>query len=217
MSSSAVPLEPARRERKKRQTRDRLLQAALTLFERQGYEQTAVREITDAVDVSERTFFRYFASKEDLVISFIRERTELFLGFLAARPAAEEPLAAIRGAFHDSLAEHSATPGGESYRDKVDTYLSVIRLIEATPALLAANLRFLHDHEDEIVRVLAARENVDPATDRRPRLLAAMFGAIGFLASREWREQGCPGPEAMAASFDAYADQLTPALAAHWT
>ena len=139
-----------------------------------------------------------------------------FLGFLAARPAAEEPLTAIRGAFHDSLAAHATTPGAV-YEEKVETYLSVIRLIEATPALLAANLRFLHDHEDEIVGVLATREHVDPATDRRPRLLAAMFGAIGFLASREWREQGSPGPEAMAASFDAYADQLTPALAGHWT
>jgi AcrR family transcriptional regulator len=213
MRSSGVRLEPARRERKKRQTRGALLQAALTLFEQQGYDHTAVREITDAVDVSERTFFRYFASKEDLVVSFIRERTGLFLGFLAARPAAEEPLTAIRQAFHDSLAEQVAVAGDAG---EVETYLSVIRLIEATPALLAANFRFLHDHEDELVGVLAAREGVDPATDRRPRLLAAMFGAIGFLASREWREQGSPGPEAMAASFDAYADQLTPALAGHW-
>jgi AcrR family transcriptional regulator len=214
MSSSAVQLEPARRERKKRQTRDALLQAALALFDQHGYEHTAVREITDAVDVSERTFFRYFASKEDLVMSFIRDRTEIFVRSLAARPASEEPLTAIRMAFHDSLAARPTSPDdGET----VTTYLSVIRLIEATPALLAANLRFLHEHEDEIVGVLAAREGVDPATDRRPRLLAAMFGAIGFLASREWREQGCPGPEAMAASFDAYADQLTATLAGHWT
>ena len=214
MSSPGVPLETARRERKKAQTRDALLHEALGLFERQGYEHTAVREITDAVDVSERTFFRYFASKEDLVISFIRERTEVFVGSLAARPAAEEPLTAIRQAFHDSLAERSTSPDDG---EEVATYLKVVRLIEATPALLAANLRFLHDHEDEIVGVLAAREGVDPATDRRPRLLAAMFGAIGFLASREWREQDNPGPEAMAACFDAYADQLTATLAGHWT
>ena len=90
MSSPGVPVETARRERKKAQTRDALLHEALGLFERQGYEHTAVREITDAVDVSERTFFRYFASKEDLVISFIRERTEVFVGSLAARPAAED-------------------------------------------------------------------------------------------------------------------------------
>jgi AcrR family transcriptional regulator len=214
MSSPAVQLEPARRERKKRQTRDALLQAALALFEQQGYEHTVVREITDAVDVSERTFFRYFASKEDLVMSFIRDRTEVFLGALAARPAAEEPLAAIRGAYHDSLAEHATAPGDSA--EKVATYLSVIRLIESTPALLAANLRWLHDHEAEIVGVLAAREGVDPATDRRPRVLAAMFGAVAFLASQEWRAQGCPGPEDLAAAFDSYAAQLLPAVVGHW-
>jgi AcrR family transcriptional regulator len=226
MSPSAVRLEPAapeqavgqpglaRRERKKRQTRDALIQAALHLFEDKGYEHTAVREITDAVDVSERTFFRYFANKEDLVLSFIRERTEVFVRSLGARPAGEPPLTAVRNAFHDSLAALSTPPDdGEA----MSTYLSVVRLIEATPALLAANLRYLHEHEDEIVRVLASREGVDPETDRRPRLLAAMFGAIAFLASQEWRDQGCPGPEAMAASFDSYTDQMTAALAGHWT
>jgi hypothetical protein len=44
-----------------------------------------------------------------------------------------------------------------------------------------------------------------------------MFGAIGFLASREWQEQGSPGPEAMAAAFDAYADRAVAALSGHWT
>jgi AcrR family transcriptional regulator len=214
MSSPAVPLEPARRERKKRQTREALLHAALDLFEQQGYDQTAVREITDAVDVSERTFFRYFASKEDLVISFIRERLEVFVRGLAARPPEEEPLAAIRNAYHDSLAEPSAAPGGPA--EQVATYLSVIQLIEATPALLAANLRYLHDHEADIVGVLAAREGVDPATDRRPRLLAALFGAVAFLASQEWRDQGYPGPEDLVAAFDAYIGQLTAAVAGHW-
>jgi hypothetical protein len=97
------------------------------------------------------------------------------------------------------------------------TYLSVVRLIESTPALLAANLRFLHDHDDEIVGILARREGVDPAVDKCPRLLAAMFGAIAFLASQEWREKGCPGPEVVAAAFDGYADQMTAALAGHWS
>jgi AcrR family transcriptional regulator len=204
--------EPARRERKKRQTRDALILAALKLFEVKGYEHTAVREITDAVDVSERTFFRYFASKEDLAVSFIRDRTALFLRALAARPPAEDPLTAVRNAYHDSLAE-SAPDSAEN----MATYLSVVRLIESTPALLAANLRYLHDHDYEIVGILARREGVDPATDRRPRLLAAMFGTIAFLASQEWRDKGCPGPEVLAAAFDAYADQMTAALAGHWS
>src|SRR5579862_9660424 len=89
--SSTEPAESPRRERKKRQTRDALLHAALRLFDAKGYEHTAVREITDAVDVSERTFFRYFASKEDLALSFIRDSTDAFVRELAARPPAEPP------------------------------------------------------------------------------------------------------------------------------
>ncbi|WP_218919113.1 TetR/AcrR family transcriptional regulator, partial [Rothia dentocariosa] len=81
--------EPQRRERKKRQTRDALVHAALRLFDAKGYEHTAVREITDAVDVSERTFFRYFANKEDLALSFISDSTDAFIRELALRPAAE--------------------------------------------------------------------------------------------------------------------------------
>ena len=84
--SPAAPAEPQRRERKKQQTRDALVRAALRLFDAQGYDQTAVREITDAVDVSERTFFRYFASKEDLALSFARDATEALMRELA-RPA----------------------------------------------------------------------------------------------------------------------------------
>src|ERR1700740_2123584 len=127
-----------RRERKKRQTRDALVRAALTLFNAKGYEQTAVREITDAVDVSERTFFRYFASKEDLVLSFITEGAATFAQALAARPAEEEPLAAARTALQHSIRELS---GGQG----LPNYLSAMRLIDATPTLLAAYLRNAHE------------------------------------------------------------------------
>jgi AcrR family transcriptional regulator len=204
---------PARRERKKRQLRDALIHAALELFQAKGYEHTTVREITDTVDVSERTFFRYFASKEDLVLSFLKDRMDMLLRALAARPPAEEPLTAVRNAFRDSLREK--TPDGLPCDDR-PPYLSVVRLIEASPALLAAHLRYMHDHDDELVGVLARREGVDPATDRRPRLLAAMFGALVFLADREWRDQGSAGPEVMVAAFDAYAGQLAAALTGHW-
>jgi len=94
--------------------------------------------------------------------------------------------------------------------------VSVIKIIEKTPSLLAAQLRYTHDHNDEIVRVLAEREGVDLATDLRPRILAATFGALVFLANRDWRANGDASIEAMMASVDAYADQLGPALSGHW-
>src|SRR5260370_23745463 len=125
--------EAPRRERKKQQTRDALIHAALELFEAQGYEHTAVREITDRVDVSERTFFRYFASKEDLTLSFVRDGSDALLAALTARPPEEEPLTALREAFRESLRRVTAD------RDTVTArpaYLSVLKLIQATPPLL---------------------------------------------------------------------------------
>jgi AcrR family transcriptional regulator len=199
-----------RRERKKRRTRDALIQAAMELFAVKGYERTAVREITDAVDVSERTFFRYFANKEDLVLSFVSDGLSRFAEALLARPPEEEPLTAARNAFQVSLRRLPEDT------EPLPSYFSVVGLIESTPALLAAYLRYVHDHDDELTRVLAQREGVDPVTDQRPRLLAAVIGALVFLANREWRAGDDQSTEAMSAAFGAYADQVIPALSQRW-
>jgi AcrR family transcriptional regulator len=203
------PNEP-RRGRKKRQTRDALIDAALHLFEAKGYEHTAVHEITDAVDVAERTFFRYFASKEDVALFFVRQEMDKFVEALAARPAVEEPLAAMRNAFRFTVRQLQADGYTHSGEPK---YLSAIKLIDSTPALLAANLRYVYDNSEKAVDVLAERENVDPATDLRPWLLVAIYGAIAALVHRDWRMHGRGGVEAMRAMFDAYVDQLGPAVA----
>jgi AcrR family transcriptional regulator len=212
--SPASGAEPHRRERKKRQTRDALVHAALKLFDAKGYEHTAVREITDAVDVSERTFFRYFASKEDLAVSFVRDASDALLRELAARPPDEEPLVALRNAFRVSL---RAVTAEESHPGEESVYLLVVRLIDATPSLLAAHLRYLHDRDDEIVRVLAAREGVDPATDLRPRVAAVVFGGLVATATKRWRTEGGGSVAEMLAAVDACLEQVGPALAGHWT
>jgi AcrR family transcriptional regulator len=188
--------------------------AALKLFDAKGYEHTAVREITDAVDVSERTFFRYFANKEDLALSFIKDGADALVRELAVRPPDEEPLMALRNAFRASLLAVTAdegNPGEES------VYLLVIKLIETTPSLLAAHLRDLHSRDDKLVRVLAAREGVDPVTDLRPRIAAVVFGGLVMTANREWQAEGSGSTDGMLAAFDACLEQVGPALAGHWT
>ena len=212
---SAVSVsESPRRERKKRQTRDALVHAALKLFDAKGYEHTAVREITDAVDVSERTFFRYFASKEDLAMSFARDFSDHLIKELAARPPGEEPLNALGNAFRASL---RAVTGDDARPGEESVYLLIIKLVESTPSLLAAHLRYLHDRDDEIIRLLAEREGVDPVTDLRPRIAAVVFGGLVAAANKEWRAEGCGSVEEMLAAFDACLDQVGPALAGHWT
>ena len=213
-TSGGQAAESPRRERKKRQTRDALVHAALTLFNAKGYEHTAVREITDAVDVSERTFFRYFASKEDLALSVIREGSDALMRELAARPADEPPMTALGNALRVSLRALTTDedqPGGESI------YLRVTMLIVTTPTLLAAELRDRNDHDVELVRVLAEREGVDPLTDLRPRLAATVFGGLVFTANKVWQAEGDGSVDAMMAAYEACASQLAPALAGHWS
>ena len=184
------------------------------MFDAKGYDHTAVREITDAVDVSERTFFRYFASKEDLALSFIREGSAALMRELAARPAAEPPMTALGNAFRGSLRALTAgeeRPGGQSL------YLRVIMLIVTTPTLLAAHLGVRNDEDEEIVRLLAEREGVDPVADLRPRIAAAVFGGLVFTAHQAWQSGGNGTVEAMLAAYDACADQLPSALGGHWT
>jgi AcrR family transcriptional regulator len=74
-----------RRLGKKQATKDALIRAAMELFQAKGYDRTAIHEITLAVDVSQRTSFRYFASKEDLALSFVQDRMTMFARALATR------------------------------------------------------------------------------------------------------------------------------------
>ena len=207
------PLDEPRRGRKKRQMRDALIDAALDLFEAKGYEHTAVHEITDAVDVAERTFFRYFASKEDLVLFFVKQQADGFADALDARPEGEAPLTAVRNAFRQTLEQ---LQGDVFMHNGEARYLAAVRLVDSTPALLAASLRYVYDNSDRAVAVLAKREDVDPDLDRRPWLLIAIYGTVMALAFREWRTHDSGGAQAIIEMFDAYADQLGPTIAGRW-
>src|SRR5262249_18485315 len=98
MTAQVVVEEPGRRERKKQRTREALIEAAFELFQAKGFDATTVEEIADAVDVSSRTFFRYFASKEDLPITVQEEQFQAVLEAMEARPAEEPVVTAMRNA-----------------------------------------------------------------------------------------------------------------------
>ncbi|MDA3631031.1 TetR family transcriptional regulator [Saccharopolyspora sp. WRP15-2] len=160
------------RARKKQRTRAALIDAGLDLFLANGYEATTIDEIAAAVEVSSRTFFRYFAGKEDVALAKGVEFDELVLDALAARPADEPPLISLRHALLDVLRESAADSG-------VQRFLSTQHLINKTPALLAGNLRRAAGTEERLTAEIAKRQGLDLAEDMRPRVLVgAVWGAF---------------------------------------
>jgi AcrR family transcriptional regulator len=201
------------RERKKQRTREALLRVAIELFTTEGYEETTVDDIADAVGVSQRTFFRYFAGKEDAALALDEMTVTRFVEAVRARPPHEPPLEALRQAVlegWDTLHEvvESVVP--------VERFLAMYRVIESTPVLLAAHLRRSAEVEEVLTRVLAEREGLDPATDPRPRLLVAVFSGVMRVTERQWLTDGEFSLEAMRELTVSHLELLGPALTGKW-
>ena len=101
-----------KRELNKRATREALDAAAKQLFAERGYANTTVRDIADAAGVTERTFFRYFAGKEELILDEVLGWMPVLQQAILARPADEPPLVAVLRATGDLLrAQPTASEG----------------------------------------------------------------------------------------------------------
>ena len=172
--------EPGRRVRKKLATRRALADAALRLFDQQGFDSTTVEQIADAVDVSARTFHRYFERKEDVLFADHAERIAQFRSFLAQRPASEAPLRSVR---HALLASTRELDG------RSDLELIRARLITQSPALRAYNLRYLDDWARAIAEHVAERTN-SKADDPWPSLAGRCTMAAVIDARQRWVTEG---------------------------
>ncbi|MGW2642016.1 TetR family transcriptional regulator [Streptomyces sp. NPDC001348] len=205
--------ETGLRERRKQRTRDALVRAALELFLAEGYERTTVDEIAEAVGVSQRTFFRYFAGKEDAAFFVTRLAESHYVRALRERPPGEAPLEALRQAVLGSW-----DTIGEAIEQivPVELHLRAYRMIEATPALLAAHLRRQEELEEEIAGIVAEREGIDMDTDPRPRLLVALFGGVIRVTQRTWTVGEECSIEAIRELTARHLDQVGPALAGNW-
>ncbi|KAB2347402.1 TetR family transcriptional regulator [Actinomadura rudentiformis] len=165
------------RERKKQRTRLALIDAALDLFLAKGYEATTIDEIVAAVDVSQRTFFRYFATKEDVVLDTMVQYDQIMMEALAARPSAEKPLTALFGALRVVL-RHIA----ESGPDESARFRKIHQVVETTPALVHAHMARHKEAEKVLADLVARRLGVDPETDLRPQLAVAFYTASARVA-----------------------------------
>lgn len=99
-----------KREANKLATRQALQKAADRLFAERGYAATTVRDIADAAGVTERTFFRYFAGKEELILDDALAWLPLLAAQICSRPAHEPPLVAVGRAVLDLAGGLGAPP-----------------------------------------------------------------------------------------------------------
>jgi len=159
-----------RRERKKQRTREALIDAAFQLFQAKGFEATTVEEIADEVDVSSRTFFRYFSSKEDVVLTFQEEQFATMLDALAARPASEPVMTALRNA---SVSVIRACENGD-YGFDPERFGCLQQMMETSPAVFGSSLEHGQKKQAEITRIIAERMGLDPAVDLRPHVAACL-------------------------------------------
>jgi AcrR family transcriptional regulator len=127
----ALPL--GLRERKKARTRAAIQRQALRLFREQGYDETTVAHIAEQVEISPSTFFRYFPTKEDVVL-YDPFDPVIFAAF-AAQPLELEPIAALRRAIQGAYAGIGADQMAEQ-RERAELCLAVpelrMRMLEQT-------------------------------------------------------------------------------------
>ncbi|MEU7813990.1 TetR family transcriptional regulator [Pseudonocardia sp. NPDC049154] len=147
--------------------------AAVALFAERGFDRVSVDDVAVAAGISQRTFFRYFASKDDILLGYRRRLDVRLLAALADRPPAEGPVTALRNAF---LA--TSTVPAENRED----VLLRARATAAAPALHVRSRGERSAGTAAIAAVLAERMRADP-DDRRARVIATAMSAV---ATAEW-------------------------------
>jgi AcrR family transcriptional regulator len=169
MPGADDPRPSGLRERKKARTRAAIRQHALRLFREQGYAATTVEQIAEAAEVSPSTFFRYFPTKEDVVLQddFDLITIEKF----EAQPTGMHPVSAIRAAIREALA--GASP------EQLAEFRELNRLTVSVPELRSRALDSFIDSVALIADVVAKREGRDPG-DFAIRTLAGAVVGVGL-------------------------------------
>jgi AcrR family transcriptional regulator len=165
-----------RRAQQKASTRAAITAAAQKLISARGLDAVTVGDIADAAEVSHRTFYRYFPSKDEALLADFRDFIDDFVALVAARPASEHPVDSLLGTLDTIAMAVEVDP---------DAFGWIFELIESEPALAGVQHRLLIDAQDRLTRLFADRLGVPPNT-LEPRLCAA--GATGAYqaAVRTW-------------------------------
>ncbi len=164
-----------RRERRKAETRKALIAAALKLFVEHGYDAVTMDDVAQEADVSRRTAFRYFPTKEALVFPQRDARLARFQALLAEDHPELTPFQSVQSACMALAA---------NYMEDRDDHLVQEKIISSSQHLIAYERVLDRDWEDAIGAKLAE----DGSSERRARILAATILGMIRGALREWAE-----------------------------
>ena len=186
MTTAVLPFDDAgRRERKKQRTRNDLIAAATQLFAERGFDETTTEAIADAADVSQRTFFRHFASKEAVLYGDRDEIETALRAAILARPQDEAPIEAVAAALRSPSDSYAA--------DRERTLLQA-RLAASYPSVSAYSRAVVQRGlERAIVEALAERMGVNPLRDHRPEVIAGAAMSALRWSLRRWAAAGGRG------------------------
>ncbi|MFF1909673.1 TetR/AcrR family transcriptional regulator [Kitasatospora sp. NPDC058218] len=180
--------QPGLRERKKRETRVALSQAAIRLCVLHGWDAVTVDQIAAEANVSVRTFRNYFASKAEAIAASHLERMFRVADDLLARPAGEplwdSLLHAVLGQF---VPPDNSASQNERWREGV-------RLMLAEPALAGEIVKANAAAQQELAQAVAQRTGIDAERDVYPKLVAAVVAAGSAVAVEHSLRADEPGP-----------------------
>lgn len=178
VAKTEAPAAPRAPSRRRQRSRERVIQAAMELFVRQGFDQTPVRQIVAASGISMRTFFRYFPTKMDLAFPRADEGTQRLRDLLHKHAVPRDPLAGVS----DALVEF-----GHWYMEMKDDLLREWKYESRSTDLIARGTLIQARNQALIADALEA----GGLASRRARYLAAViFGGIG-ADLEDWFEDEC--------------------------
>jgi AcrR family transcriptional regulator len=178
MSEAPATDRPAGlRERKKARTRAAIREHALRLFREQGYYATTVEQIAEAAEVSPSTFFRYFPTKEDVVLQ--DDIDVLGMETFQSQPAEMSPIAAFRAAAAQMIT--TLTP------EELDRFRETTKLTMTVPEVRARALDEFARTIEQIAAAVALRTGRSPDDFAVRNLAGAVVGVI-MSATMPWEE-----------------------------
>ncbi|MFF5248276.1 TetR/AcrR family transcriptional regulator [Streptosporangium sp. NPDC000095] len=184
------------RERKKLRTRHALIAAALKLFMDKGYEQTTVSEIAAAADVSTRTFFSYFASKEDVIFCNSRDGIERVLRVIAEPRPGDRAIDLLARAVESGF---SAITLDEQLQGEIGP---INHLVMTVPSLRARGLLLLFESQRELAEALHQAFPEELSLIEASAVVGAVIGG-GKLAAVVSLSNGASAEEMLKAGREA--------------